>query len=68
MLWLQVSVGAKPYGKILLMLGHFEYWFSKFQRSDFYIKYFIYLVFFVILPKEGKCTKGKKMSNIINEN
>ena len=35
MLGLQVSVGAKPYGKILLMLGHFEFRVLKFQQIEF---------------------------------
>ena len=29
---LQVSVGSKPYGKMLLMLGNFELRFLKFQQ------------------------------------
>ena len=35
MLGLQISVGAKPYGKILLMLGHFEFRVLKFQQVEF---------------------------------
>ena len=36
MLGLQVSVGAKPYGKILLMLGHFEFRVLKFQQIELF--------------------------------
>ena len=35
-LGLQVSVGTRPYGKSLLMLGHFEFRFLKFQQIEFF--------------------------------
>ena len=37
LLGLQNSVGAKTYVKISLMLGHFEFMFSKYQKIEFCI-------------------------------
>ena len=52
---LGVSVGAKTYGKILLMLGHFEFMFLKFQQIEFCLPYSSVSYWGCILNLHRKC-------------